>query len=198
MYKAYICLFVCFATSANHLEIVTDLKSERFITAYKRFTSRRDICATRTSDRGLNCIGADRELRNLFDQAPSESADIRDRLASDGIQWIFNPPHSLHMGDKWEAAVKSTKHHLRTIIGTSTLTYEECTTLLTQVQAILYSRLLCTLTNDPQDTSALTPGHFIIREPVTTVPEPSLQLIPTDNLNRWQFITQRLQNFWEH
>ncbi|XP_015122055.1 nuclear pore complex protein Nup54 [Diachasma alloeum] len=138
------------------------------------------------------------ELRNLFDQASSESAVIRDRLSSDGTQWIFNPPHSPHLGGKWEAAVKSTKHHLRRTITTSTLTYEEFTTLLIQVEAILNSRPLCPLTNDPQDTSALTPGHLIIGEPLMTVPEPSLQQITTDRLNRWQIITQRIQNFWEH
>ncbi|XP_015124592.1 uncharacterized protein LOC107046482 [Diachasma alloeum] len=102
------------------------------------------------------------------------------------------------MGGKWEVAVKSTQHHLRRTIGTSTLTYEEFTTLLTQVEGLLNSRPLCPLTNDPQDTSALTPGHFIIGELLTTVPEPSLQQITTDRLNRWQIITQRIQNFWEH
>ncbi|XP_015111984.1 uncharacterized protein LOC107037763 [Diachasma alloeum] len=151
-----------------------------------------------TSDRGYNFIGAERELKNLFDQPSSESAVIRDRLVSDGTQWIFNPPHAPRMGGKWEAAVKSTKHHLRRIIGTSTLTYEEFTTLLTQVEAILNSRPLCPPTNDPQDTSALTPGHFIIEEPLTTVPEPSLQQITADRLNRWEIITQRIQNSWEN
>ncbi|XP_015113010.1 uncharacterized protein LOC107038425 [Diachasma alloeum] len=178
--------------------MVTDLIAEGFIAAYKCFTSRRGICATLTSDRGLNFIGAETELRNLFDQASSKSAVIRDRLASDGIQWIFNPSHSPHTGGKWEAAVKSTKHHLRRTIGTSTLTYEEFTTLLTQVEAILNSGPLCPLINHPQNTSALTPGHFIIGKPLTAVPEPSLQQITTDRLNRWQIITQRIQNFWEH
>lgn len=39
-YKAYICLFVCEATSALHLELVTDYTAEAFIAAYKRFTAR--------------------------------------------------------------------------------------------------------------------------------------------------------------
>ncbi|XP_015126370.1 uncharacterized protein LOC107047951 [Diachasma alloeum] len=154
--------------------MVTDLTGEGFIAAYKRFTSRRGICATLTSDRELNFIEEKRELKNFFDQASSKSAVIRERLASDGTQWIFNPAHLTHMGGKWEAAVKSIKHHLKRTIGTSTLTYEEFATLLTQVEAILNSRPLCPLTNDPQDTSALTPGHFIIGEPLTAVPEPLL------------------------
>ncbi|XP_063994494.1 uncharacterized protein LOC135172057 [Diachasmimorpha longicaudata] len=198
MYKAYICLFVCFATSATHLELVTDLTADGFIAAYKRFTARRGICATLTSDRGLNFIGAEKELRQIIHQASSESATIRNWLATNGTEWRFNPPYSPHMGGKWEAAVKSTKHHLRRVIGTSTLTYEEFTTLLTQVEAILNSRPLCPINNDPQDTTALTPGHFIIGGSLTAIPEPSLEHINTDRLNRWQLITQKVQNFWDH
>ncbi|XP_063994477.1 uncharacterized protein LOC135172028 [Diachasmimorpha longicaudata] len=198
MYKAYICLFVCFATSATHLELVTDLTAEGFIAAYKRFTSRRGICATLTSDKGLNFIGAEKQLRQIIHQASSESATIKNWLATNGTEWRFNPPYSPHMGGKWEAAVKSTKHHLRRVIGTSTLTYEEFTTLLTQVEAILNSRPLCPINNDRQDTTALTPGHFIIGGSLTAIPEPTLEHINTDPLNKWQLITQKVQNFWDH
>lgn len=63
-YKAYIVLFVCHATSAVHLELVTDYTSESFIAAYKRFTARRGICATLRSDCGTNLKGADSEVRD--------------------------------------------------------------------------------------------------------------------------------------
>ncbi|EFN70688.1 hypothetical protein EAG_00141, partial [Camponotus floridanus] len=59
----------------------------------------------------------------------------------------------------WEAAVKSTKHHLRRVIGESTLTFEEMSTLLAQIEACLNSRPLQALSDDPDDLSALTPGH---------------------------------------
>lgn len=49
-YKAYIALFVCQATSAIHLELVTDYSTEAFIAAFKRFTAKRGICATLRSD----------------------------------------------------------------------------------------------------------------------------------------------------
>ena len=39
-YKAYVSLFVCFATKSIHLELVSDLTSEAFIAAFKRFISR--------------------------------------------------------------------------------------------------------------------------------------------------------------
>lgn len=38
-------------------------------------------------------------------------------------------------------------------------------TLLCQIEAILNSRPLYALTDEPSDMQALTPGHFIIGEP---------------------------------
>ncbi|GBM47270.1 hypothetical protein AVEN_61376-1 [Araneus ventricosus] len=39
--KCYICVFVCFATKAVHLEVVSDLTSRAFIACLKRFVARR-------------------------------------------------------------------------------------------------------------------------------------------------------------
>ncbi|XP_011689996.1 PREDICTED: uncharacterized protein LOC105451327 [Wasmannia auropunctata] len=65
-YKGYFVIFICFSTSAMHLEVATDYSTDGFIAAYKRFTGRREICSTITSDCGTNLIGADAELRRLF------------------------------------------------------------------------------------------------------------------------------------
>ncbi|KMQ95643.1 integrase core domain protein [Lasius niger] len=42
--KGYICLFICLSSKAIHLEVVSDLTSAFFLTAYKRFTARRGLC----------------------------------------------------------------------------------------------------------------------------------------------------------
>lgn len=49
-YKAYIAVFICYSTSAVHLELITDYSADAFIAAYKRFTARRGICVTLSSD----------------------------------------------------------------------------------------------------------------------------------------------------
>lgn len=196
VYKGYFAIFVCFSTSAVHLELVTDYSTEAFIAAFKRFTSRRGICATLYSDCGTNFIRADTTLRKQFDTTSKELNTLASLITNDGTKWEFNPPSAPHFGGKWEAAVKSTKFHLLRVIGNSILTYEELITLLTQIEAVLNSRPLCPMSDDVEDLSALTPGHFLIGEALSTIPEPNLIEIPESRLTRWQLLRQKVEHFW--
>jgi len=90
-YKAYIVLFVCLSTSAVHIELVTDYTTEGFIAAYKRFTRRRGICSTLSSDCSTNFKGADAELQKLLSSVTAETTHLSQLLAHDGTQWKFNP-----------------------------------------------------------------------------------------------------------
>lgn len=103
-YKAYVALFVCFASSAVHLELVTDYTADVFLAAYKRFSARRGLCATLTSDCGTNLKGADSQLRNLLTETSAKSQRLASLLANDGTEWKFNPPSASHFGGKWERA----------------------------------------------------------------------------------------------
>jgi len=58
---------VCFATKAVHLELVSDLMSEAFIAAFKRFISRRDRTVHIYSDNRITFVGAHRQIQELYD-----------------------------------------------------------------------------------------------------------------------------------
>lgn len=92
--------------------------------------------------------------------------------------------------------MKSVKHHLRRIIGDTTLTYEEMSTLLCQVEACLNSRPLSPISSDPSDLAPLTPGHFLVGESMTAIPEPC----PLDEslplTSRWKLLTNMRNHFW--
>ncbi|XP_046491852.1 uncharacterized protein [Neodiprion pinetum] len=195
--KGYIIIFICFTTSAVHPELVSDYTTKAFIAAYKRFTSRRGICASIASDCGTNLVGADSELRRLLAASSKEFSEIANILASHGTQWRFNPPFAPHFGGKWEAGVKSVKFHLKRVIGEATQTFEQFATFLTQVEATLNSRPLCAISDDPRDPSALTPGHFLVGSALNTIPEPSLIEVPVQRLSHWQHSRQMLEHFWK-
>ncbi|XP_011858553.1 PREDICTED: uncharacterized protein LOC105556088 [Vollenhovia emeryi] len=194
--KAFIAVFVCFSTRAVHLEVVSDYTAEAFLATMRRFVARRGSPQAMYSDRGTNFVGAEAELRAMFDDGFRDARRIEQALADESIQWRFNPPAAPHFGGLWEAAVKSLKHHLRRVLGDSTLTYEEMATFLAEVEACLNSRPLCPLSDDPEDVAALTPGHFLIGGPLLALPERSLLDVPVNRLSRWQHVQQMREHFW--
>ncbi|XP_029674528.1 uncharacterized protein LOC115242404 [Formica exsecta] len=117
-------------------------------------------------------------------------------MANERIRWCFNPPPAPHFGGLWEAAVKSFKHHLRRVLGESTLTYEEMSTLLAQIEACLNSRPLQAMSDDPDDLAALTPGHFLVGSVLNAIPEASSLDVPIGRLSRWQLLQRMRDHFW--
>lgn len=196
--KSYVALFVCFTTKAVHLELVSDLTSNAFIAALRRFIGRRGKCLNLYSDNATNFVGANRELQELRDLFISQQfqSDVTNSLSSQNISWHFIPPRSPHFGGLWESGVKAAKHHLKRIMGSTTLTFEELNTVLVQIEAVLNSRPLTSLSNDPNDLRVLTPGHFIIGDSMMSTPEPDLSSIQLNKLSRWQTIQRLYQDFW--
>lgn len=196
--KCYICIFICMATKAIHLELVSDMTSDAFIAAFRRFVARRGKCAHIWSDQGRNFVGANKELVAEWNRASLEfDKEIAQTLALDGTQWHFIPAYSPNFGGLWEAGVRSIKHHLKRILLTN-LTFEEMSTILCQIEACLNSRPLCPIDDKDVDSiETLTPGHFLIGEAPITVPGSDLSTTKTSHLSRWQHTQRLLGNFWK-
>lgn len=103
------------AIKVIHLELVSDLITEAFLNAFKRFISRRGKCESILSDNGKNFVGASNVLREMgqFLSHPDHQTTIINYASDLGISWKFIPPHSPHMGELWEANVKIVKTHLK-------------------------------------------------------------------------------------
>lgn len=195
--KAYIALFICLASKAIHLEVVSDLTTDAFLNALKRMIARRGRIRNIYSDNATNFIGADRELQKLYTLFQGQTnKGLHEFLSSQQIKWNFIPPRAPHFGGIWEAGVKSLKYHLRRTAGNAVLTYEELTTLSVQIEAVLNSRPICPMSSDPNDLCYLTPGHFLIGMPLTSYPEPNLTHLKVNQLSRYQLIESIKQHFW--
>ncbi|UYV79990.1 hypothetical protein LAZ67_18001335 [Cordylochernes scorpioides] len=170
IFKFYIVLFVCFTTKAIHLEISSDLTAETFLAALKRFISRRGRPTDIYSDNATNF------------------------KAIESINWHFIPPSAPNFGGLWEAGIKSVKTILSKTMKSRLLNYEELLTLLAQIEACLNSRPLTFVSNDPNDLTALTPGHFLIGNAIRHDAESNHSTL---NLrSRWNLIQPQRDYFW--
>jgi hypothetical protein len=197
--KAYICIFVCMAIKAVHIELVCDLTTDSFLNALKRFIARRGLCCNIYSDNATNFVGANKQLKEFYQFLTSDELqqEIHNYSSRNLIQWNFIPPRAPNFGGLWEAAVKSTKFHLIRILGSALLTYDEMNTCLSQIESILNSRPLTPLSTDPNDLQPLTPSHFLIGEPLTSFPQENLTNLRQNRLSRYQLVTQLVQHFWQ-
>lgn len=190
--KCYLCLFICFSTKAIHLETVSDLSTSAFLSCLRRFISRRGKPKQIYCDNGTNFVGAGNELSRALNAGMDS---IFSFTAEEGIEFKYSPPYSPTFGGLWEAGVKSAKFHLKRIVGNASLTFEELSTLFAQIEAVLNSRPLTPLSCNPSDLSPLTPGHFLIGRPLTSLPSPPA----TEERkirNRYQLIETLRESFW--
>lgn len=197
LYKGYICIIICMAVKAIHLEAVSDLTTEAFIAALRRFMARRGIPAAIYSDNGTNFTGANKYLNKVIQDATS-AAEKESRPK--GIEWHFIPPYTPHMGGLWEATVRSVKYHLRRTMQSmhnTILPHEELSTLLAQIEACVNSRPLCPNPEDATSLEPLTPGHFIVGTSLLAFPEEEKDQTELSLHNRWKLIQQLRQHFWK-
>ena len=196
----YICVFVCMATKAVHLEMVFNLTTEDFLAALRRFVARRGFPETLTTDNGSNFIGAQRELQKMYQLLnSSETQSSLDRFCtSHSIKWMHSPARSPHFGGLWEAAVKSTKMILYKTVNPHHLAVDEFLTLLVDIESVLNSRPLVPLDSSPEDgTEVLTPGHFLVGKALKSIPTEVPLNKETRLLRRWNLCQRLSDDFWK-
>ncbi len=142
-----------------HLEVVSDLTSAAFIACLRQFIARRGKPYCIWSDHGSNIVGASRELEEL--------ADFLEKQRTEETSQISAPPRAFD-------GISSLSKHLTleacgspqsrpqsrvlnfTSRGLWWLTFEELTTVLTQVEACLNSRPLVSLPSEEDGIDILT------------------------------------------
>ncbi|GFY13856.1 integrase catalytic domain-containing protein [Trichonephila clavipes] len=195
--KVYICVCICFSTKTIHLELLSDLTSDALIATLKSFTRRWGKCSKIYTDNATNFMGENSILKKFHKLINFPDEILAKYFVSENIDWKFIPLKSPHFGGLWEAGVKSVKHHLKRAIGNLHFTFEEFETIMIQVEGILNSRPLTPLSSDADNFDVLTPGHFLIGRPITSIPEPNLIDVNENRLSRWEKITKVVQITWK-
>jgi hypothetical protein len=138
------------------------------------------------SDNATYFKGANKTLCK-FKKMPNSDTfqeEINNVMTTEDVRWHFIPPDSPHFGGLWEAGIMSMKYYVRRLIGNACISFEEMSTILTQIEACLNSRPLCEIPFDSNDPQALTPGHFLIGGPLMALPYTGYSNVPMNKLSR--------------
>ncbi|XP_064465097.1 uncharacterized protein LOC135376512 [Ornithodoros turicata] len=170
-----------------------------FLQAFRRFVARRSIPCKVYSDNFRTFKRASQdivELHRLVHAAPLQSYCVDHH-----IQWIFIAERAPWWGGFWERLVRSVKDALRKSLGRTCLSFEQITTVLTEIEAMINSRPLTYISDDPRDFSPLCPSHFLVGKRLTVLPDCSdTGSVANDTrsslLERMQLRQSLLDEFW--
>ncbi|XP_041451926.1 uncharacterized protein LOC121405330 [Drosophila obscura] len=159
---------------------------------------RKCIICCRSRPRLVEHIMADLPKDRVQDSPAFSVTDaVHNHCINNGFNWKFIPPRSPHFGGLWEAAVKMAKQHLYRSLGSSLFGFDELRTLVCQIQAVINSRPLLAISENPEDLGVLTPGHFLIGRPLMEFPEPDVTNLNFNRLDCWQRVACAQQIFWK-
>ena len=161
--KSYLALFVRFTTKAIHLELTSCFSSQSCFADVRQFCARRGAPARTHSDNGINLVGIKNELRQLQMNLTKKFGKKSMPNAADeiGIIWTTIPPGAPLFGGHWKSGVEVAKSHLRRVMGNNVLTYEEISSLLCDIEAILNTRPLLPISTDVLDLRVLTSAMMV-------------------------------------
>ncbi|XP_073714235.1 uncharacterized protein [Misgurnus anguillicaudatus] len=195
--KRWAVIFTCMSTRAIHIEVIEAMDASSFINALRRFFAIRGPVKQLRSDCGTNFIGASREL-----QLDSTCAykSLESYLSEQGCTWVFNLPHSSHMGGSWERMIGVSRRILDAMFlqfRSKQLTHEVLTTFMAEVTAIVNSRPLTSVSSDPEQPLILTPS-MLLTQKIGAHTVPPGQFDERDLYKRqWRQVQHLANEFWK-
>ena len=172
--KIWVCLFICLAVRAVHLECVRSLSTLHFLQCLQRFVARRGVPQLVISDNASQFTLAASVLNLNFRSNVLESDQVAAYLATAGITWKFTTQCAPWQGGIYERLIGLLKTTLAKIIGRQVLDYDQLVTTLLEAEAMVNSRPLIHVPVDEEnlDYMVLTPGHFVHRARPVAMPVP--------------------------
>lgn len=197
VHKSYVTLFTCAVTRAVHLELVRDMSTESFLMALRRFISRRGVPRIIYSDNALSFKKANKDLQQLW--SAIRDPEALGYFSNARIEWKFIVERAPWWGGFYERLVGSAKLSLKKAIGSRFLHFDELATTLTEIEAVLNSRPLTHVYDEPGEPEPLCPSFFLTGRRLTTLPSMGrrdVDGVPTDIGRAWTLRQQTTEAFW--
>ncbi|KAK6744354.1 hypothetical protein RB195_011201 [Necator americanus] len=197
--KIWICLFTCMATRAVHLELVHNNTAFEFLLAFRRFIARRGTPDLIISDNATTFRSANDSLQStIYNRKAIEK--ISTQLANRKIEWRFITPLSPWKGGFYERLVGLFKSAFKKAIKHTLLPLSQFQTLVAEIEAVLNSRPLLSISDTSSSPHVLRPIDFVSPQVELQLPSPHHNplYIPPNRLSEWYKETLAvLNNFWD-
>lgn len=166
------------------------------MSALIRFFAIRGPAKQIRSDCGTDFVGACRELQL---EEPNRSLEsVQKYLQENTCTWVFNPPHTSHMGVAWEWMIGIARHILGAMLleHKSHLIQEVLTTLMAEVTAIMNARPLIPVSSDPESPLILTRTMLLAQRTGAATPPPGTFGSKSLLKEEWKQVQSLAEIFW--
>ena len=186
-------LYKCLTTRAVYIDLLSSLDGDSFLMSLRRFVARRGKPHELLCDHGTNFKGGNTELMEAFDAL---QPSLKDQLATQKIEFHFNPPSAPHFGGSWEREIRSIKAALYTTLGAQIVSEEVLRTVLIEIEGMLNSKPLGYVSSDVADPDPITPNSLLMGRPDSSLPQvvyPESELL---GRKRWRHSQVLADQFW--
>ena len=189
--KAYLVLYGCSLTRAVHLEVLQSLEVEEFLPSLKRLIARRGRPEIIYSDNAATFKAADKWLNKVRTDEKFHAF-----LADRAIHWRFNLSRAPWWGGQFERLIGLFKRAFYKAIGNNTLSWEELSEVVLDVEVALNNRPLSYIEDDVE-LPVLTPNSMLNINP-SVLPELKPHHIDNRDLRkRAKFMIKCKESVWK-
>ena len=193
--KAYGVIFTDLVSRAVHIEAVYGYDTPSFLLALSRFASVRGWPQFMYSDPGSQLIGAEKELRNAWQNMDED--ERRKKGVQNGMNWIFAPADSPWYQGAVESLIKIAKRAIIFAVGKRRLSVPEFLTVCTEVANLLNERPIGTLPSTDSDLRVLTPNSLLLGRATSKNPGMWQPYTRGHNpKNRYHLVQSTIDDFW--
>lgn len=180
--KAYALVIKCLISKGVVLELVGDMTAEAHLAALRRAFSYTSTPLMIISDRGSNFIKGnkliDEDLKATIMQGDRQTQEY---CANKEIKFKLLPPQASSTGGQHEVEVKIMKMHLKKVLGTRNLSFEQLQTVLKQAQVVMNQRPLSAMYDEPGNFEAITPFSAYTGKDLSLMVEPDKRFVLDKN-----------------
>ena len=163
--KGHILLLTCAVIRAVELEFITGLSVEQVMLGLRRFFARCGLPREIRSDNAKSFKRCQKELIVV-----SKSPKMKRYLDDHRITWIRYLERSPWWGGFIERCVQTIKRVLHRVLGSAVLTFEEYTTVLYEISALVNSRPITSVLDSSGEAEPLSPAMLMHGRSLVQVP----------------------------